>query len=205
MTKRRPQRRATGFAHPQSVAIEGAVPHPRYGNGVVTTQTAATREVILNSFWNYRYKTFFPESALPANVDAQNRELGERPYYVDILNHCVDCKRPFLFFAREQQYVFEVLKFNTQVDFIRFPECRHSIHRVKVALRRYADLIHLKVLSDDELMHLAADLVLLFEAGAIQDEQRVRTVKNLAVRGIPDAAPTNRIVELVERLNAADP
>lgn len=86
----------------------------------------------------------------------------------------------------------------------RCPEWRHSIHRVKVALRRYAKLIHLDVLSDDDLQQLAEDLVLLFEAGAIQDEQRVRTVKNLAVRRIPDAAATNSIVELVERLNAAE-
>ena len=101
MTDRRRQRRENGFACPPSTVIPDAVPHPRYENTVVTTPWATTSEVILKSFWGYHGKTFFPESAIPAKTERQHCGYAKRPYDVDILNNCVDCRRPFLFFAHE--------------------------------------------------------------------------------------------------------
>lgn len=200
MTKSRKQRRVNGFACPPSITIEDAVPHPRYGKTVVTTPWATTREVVLKSFWGYAGETIFPESAIAARTELQNCFIGWRGIYVDILKHCATCGRKFLFFAREQQYMFEVLKFYIAADMRHCPECRHAMHRVKGALRSYGDLINKDALDDKELKQLAKDVVLLFESGALQDEQRLRTVKNQIVKRLPTSAESQAIVRLTESL-----
>ncbi len=58
--------------------------------------------------------------ALDAHPWAQNFVIGE-PYFAfyDAHEHCVDCKQPFVFSAKEQQFWYEELQFLVQV----WPKC----------------------------------------------------------------------------------
>lgn len=196
MTNRKSRKTASGYAVPPSTKIPDVVPHPIYGDTVVTTPWATTREVIHASYWGYHRETFFPESAIPANLQKQVPATMPRRYYVDILRNCRGCGRPFLFFAREQQYWYEELGFFIDADCVRCPACRKSNRQLKDAFRRYSELVGRSDLSDSELETLASDTITIVEGGLLRDEQRIRTIKNLATNRIPNA-PIARRLQLV--------
>ncbi len=200
MTNRRKVKPSSGHAVPPSIKIPDVVQHPKYGDTVVTTPWATTREMIHASYWGYHRETFFPQSAIPANIEKQNRSFP-RSYYVDILKQCRNCGLPFLFFAREQQYWYEELGFWVDADCVRCPVCRKSERHLREAFRRYSELVGRTDLNDSELTTLVSDTVTIYEAGLLSDEQRLRTIKNLAVKRIPNSEATISICQIVERLN----
>ena len=56
-------------------------------------------------------RAYFPESAIPADESRQNYSVIPRLCYVDELRRCRKCDRDFIFFAREQHFWYEVLRF----------------------------------------------------------------------------------------------
>lgn len=201
MTNRRKAKTYSGHAVPPSTKIPDVVQHPKYGDTVVTTPWATTREVIHASYWGYHRETFFPESAIPANIEKQSSSPVPRRYYVDILKQCRDCGLPFLFFAREQQYWYEELGFYLDADCVRCPVCRKSERHLREAFRRYSGLVSRTDLNDSELKTLVSDTVTIYEAGLLSDEQRLRTIKNMAVKRIPTSKAAHSICQVVERLS----
>ena len=79
--------------------------------------------------------------------------MDSRPYYVDMLKKCRSCRRHFIFFAAEQQYWYETLKFYIDSECINCPECRQSIRRRKNDWECYSQLASRDELSDEELIH----------------------------------------------------
>lgn len=201
MTNRRKTKTYSGHAVPPSTKIPDVVQHPKYGDTVVTTPWATTREVILASYWGYHRETFFPESAIPANIQKQSPITMPRRYYVDILKQCRDCGLSFLFFAREQQYWYEELGFYIDSDCVRCPVCRKSEQHLRQAFGRYSELVGRTDLSDSELSTLVEDTTTIYEADLLRDEQRLRTIKNLAVKRIPNSKATRSLCQVVERLS----
>ena len=199
--RRRRTASSSGHAKPPSTKILDVVPHPLYGDAVVTTQWATTREVIHASYWGYHRETFFPESAIPANIKKQSHSGIPRHYYVDILKQCRDCSRQFLFFAREQQYWYEELGFYIDSDCVRCPVCRKSEQHLRQAFGRYSELVGRTDLSDSELSTLVEDTTTIYEADLLRDEQRLRTIKNLAVKRIPNSKATRSLCQVVEHLS----
>jgi hypothetical protein len=159
-------------------------------------------EYAIRSFWGYEGQTIFPESAIPANVSRQNYTVLPRRYYVDILKQCRECRRPFIFFAREQEHWYEKLGFTIDADCVRCVECRKSEQRLQRRLKRYSHAIPRDDLDDRELATLVEDAVFLFEVGVLRDEQRLRRLRNLARRRIPQSTATESIGQLISQITS---
>jgi hypothetical protein len=179
--------------------IKGIVPHPRYGDAVIPSGTTVSEADVRGSFWRYRSETIFPESAIEADINRQNYSLFPRRYYVDILKNCRSCNRPFLFFAKEQQYWYEELRFYIDADCVLCPECLAS-DQLRRRIQRYSKRIGQTDLVDREFATLIGDAVFLWEKSVLRDEQKLRRLRNQARHRIPDYAETKAINDLVESL-----
>jgi hypothetical protein len=157
-----------GHALPDNI-----VPHPRFG------------------------LAFSPETVIPADLTRQNFTAVPILRYADRLLKCRNCRRPFVFFAREQKYWYEDLRFNISARCVRCPVCRRSEHRLRRRFQRYSLLVRRDDLSDPELATLVGDAVWLYEAGILEDEQRLRRLKNLALARIPEEQATKEIVSVI--------
>ena len=90
-------------------AVKKYVMHPRYGDRPIVSEFSFSREEVERGHRLFSSEIFFPETAIPANIEKQNYAIFPRGVYVDIEKQCERCKRPFLFFALEQKYWFETL------------------------------------------------------------------------------------------------
>jgi hypothetical protein len=188
------------MARPPRPDLSDIVPHPRYGDAVVPSGHGMTEEQVRSSFWRYREATLFPVSAIPADIRRQNFSTMARGCYVDILKTCVDCERAFLFFAREQQHWYEVLGFYVDADCVRCPACRKSEQQLRRRFRRYSEASARKEVSDEALATLVEDAVFLWTAGILRDEQRLRRLRNLALRRIPSSRAAKNVERVVAKL-----
>jgi len=176
------------------------VPHPRYGASFIPSGFHATEDMIRDSYWGYKDERIFPDSAIPAETSLQNFLTFPRPYYVDILKLCRDCKCNFIFFAREQKYWYEELRFYIDADCVRCPECRPKERELKKRFERYSNTIGIEDPSEDSLETLVDDAVYLWTRDLIRNENTIRRLRNLANRKIPDRPATQEINTLVESL-----
>ena len=180
--------------------ITGVVSHPRYGSAVVRSGTTATPEEVRASYWQYKEADIFPESAIAADISKQNFTTFPRAYYVDMRKTCRDCKREFIFFAREQQHWYEELGFYIDADCERCFPCRKSERTIPRHFRRYSELIAKKTLTDDELVTVVRDAIALWNAGVLRDEQRLRRFRNLARRRIPGESVTKKLDDVIAKI-----
>lgn len=84
-------------------------------------------------------------------------------HYFDVTRRCVDCERMFIFFAEEQRYWYEILRFKLDADCIRCIECRKSIQRAESLRKRYDQLVNASEVSDAESLELANCCITLIE------------------------------------------
>ena len=184
--------------------LQNIVPHPRYGDAVVPSGCTASAEEVRGSFWGYRSDTIFPKSAIRADTTRQNFSVVPRGYYVDTLRQCRTCGRSFIFFAKEQQHWYEVLGFCIDADCVHCPECRRSDQQLRRRFRRYPESIGRADIGDRDLATLVGDAVFLWKAGVLRDEQRLRRLRNLARRRIPDSTATTGIDRVITELESHD-
>jgi hypothetical protein len=162
-----------------------------------------TRQQIQEASLEYRQDIIFPESAIMADYRRQNfSTLPRHYYYVDVLRECRACHRPFLFFAREQQYWYEVLRFYSDADCVECAECRRSDRTLRLRFKRYSENVTRTDLPDEELATLVSDAVFLWRAGLLRNEQLLRRLRNLARRRIPDSKATKSMDTAISELDA---
>jgi len=180
--------------------LASVVPHPRYGTEIVPSGLVGEDDVIPGPpAWSK--DVTFPESAIPADVRKHNfTTMSHMHWYVDTLRDCRTCKRPFLFFAREQQHWYETLRLRVEVECIDCVECRASLRTMRRRLKRYGELVVERELTDENMLALASDATFLWTNGLLHDEQRLRRIKNRAHRQVPDGAATRALGELVASL-----
>jgi hypothetical protein len=183
--------------------LEGIVPHPRYGDAVIPSGTKAW-ETDVRAWWRYHNETIFPESAIEADLGRQNYSTCPRRYYVDILKNCRTCNRPFLFFAREQQYWYDELGFYIESDCVLCPQCRVSDQELRRKVKRFSERISRTDLSDREFATLIGDTVFVWNVGYLRQEQKLRRLRNQARKRIPGYAETKAINDLVDSLGKQD-
>ena len=181
--------------------LANVVPHPRYGTEVVPSGHVG--ETIPGPpHWST--DVTFPESAIPADMSKHNfTTMSHLHWYVDTLRDCRMCKRPFLFFAREQQYWYETLRFRVEADCHECVECRASLRAVRWRLKRYGELVCQRAMPDGDMRALASAAAFLWTKGIVRNEQRLRRIKNRALRQLPDDATTRALDKLVRSLPRA--
>lgn len=107
------------------------VPHPRYGkapalHGVEFSHAARFGIYQFQPAWT------FPATRIRANKSKQHYSVVPKSEYCDVLCRCRDCRRWYIFFAKEQQYWFEELRFFVDSNCVRCSECgskRRRHHR----------------------------------------------------------------------------
>ncbi|WP_165734794.1 zinc-ribbon domain containing protein [Pseudoalteromonas sp. C8] len=111
--------------------------HPRYGNTPITTNTPVTIEAIENAHWRYSRLKYFPNTVILADIKKQNYAIDPRTLYVDIEEKCESCSKAFIFFAQEQQYWFETLRFWVDSHCTHCFECRRHARYILTLRKRY--------------------------------------------------------------------
>jgi hypothetical protein len=162
------------------------VPHPRYGSAPRPSGVRISESELRDGFWRLHGDTLFPETALIAETNKQNFSICPREYYVDVLRSCRTCHRQFIFFAKEQRYWFETLRFFVDADCVHCPDCRRESRTVQRRLRRYSDLFAKNEPTRKELMFLVDDGTYLLAHGVLKNLSNLGSVKNRAMKDIPE-------------------
>jgi Probable zinc-ribbon domain len=197
---KKPRHRAPLRSRETLERLARVVPHPRFGTEIKPSGLVGPDDVIPEPR-EWSKDVIFPESAIPADHSKQNyTTMSHVHWYVDTLRDCRVCRRPFLFFAREQQHWYETLRFRLEVECYECVECRASLRTVRRRLLRYGELVGKRKLLDGDLLLLAGDVAFLWKKGLLQNEQRLREIRNRALRQVPDCGATQALDELVASL-----
>ncbi|KZN53215.1 zinc-ribbon domain-containing protein [Pseudoalteromonas luteoviolacea] len=150
--------------------------HPLYGSEPIPSEFDYSTEEVASAHWRYRSLKFFRETAIPANINKQNFALFPRSLYVDIEEECVDCHRLFIFYALEQKYWFEELRFWVDAHCIRCIECRKKDQEIKNMQRRYGDLVSKENRTNDETAELKSIALELYQLGYMKNIHKVNKI-----------------------------
>jgi hypothetical protein len=147
------------------------VEHPRYGRGPRFTDLRPC-DVPLG----YRLTTYVSDNtiggtAVEADVERQVHSPVPVLYYFDLKRECVECGRPFIFFAEEQKHWYETLRFVLDADCVRCIDCRNQQHGLEHQQRRYEDLFHRDDRTVDENIEMAECSISLIENGVFHHRQ----------------------------------
>jgi hypothetical protein len=187
--------------------LSDLVPHPRYGRLPVPSGYPVPEAELRDRAMWFDINGIFPETVIPADTTRQNYSVLPRRYYFDQLKLCRACERRFIFFAKEQKHWFEDLGFWIDADCVRCPECRRQRRNVNRSFARYSTRIAQPELSPREFQTLLDDAVVLANEGLLKDPQRLRRLRNLAIRRGIDASSLVElevaICELEERAKEA--
>ena len=124
--------------------MKNYVPHPRYGSQPITSGHVYSKDEIESAHWRYASLKYFPETAIPAEAEKQNYAEYSRKLYVDIEESCKGCQREFIFFALEQKYWFEELKFWVDSHCIKCINCRKRDFEIKQMQVKYVKKTNLR-------------------------------------------------------------
>jgi hypothetical protein len=170
---------------------EAFVAHPRYGQGPrVTGLNPTTKyhyepgEHIVKLHWHSGRDRRIPNTAIEADISKQSFTTFPVTHYFDAKRTCHGCKRPFLFFAEEQQYWYEELGFPLDADCVRCVPCRKEEQGIARKRERYEELFHVASPTEEELLEMADCCVCLMEASlfSVRQHERVR----MLLHRVPD-------------------
>ena len=186
--------------------IEAFAPHPRYGTKPLPSGLSVPEDIIRQGCRLSRNRQIFPESVLVA--DPEKQICGccfPFRYYVDVVKDCRNCRRPFIFFAREQRHWYETLRFNVNADCVFCTACRHDKQTVSRLVQRYSGLLAKAAPTRKELMTLVDDGSYLLGRGVLRDLNRLGWLKNEARRRIGEYPGTERLAEAIQFAREAPP
>lgn len=152
------------------------VNHPRYGDKPIYSGADFPVSEIVRAHWQYDEESIFPETAILADTSVQNYSIYPIKIYVDIEKICRDCGRWFLFFAQEQKYWFESLKFYVDADCVKCIECRRKEQNVNNMMQDYEKLIKTESRTSEETSKLKYIALELFQLGYIKDKRKIDSI-----------------------------
>jgi len=208
------------------------VDHPRYGRGPKYTglnpdsmapevqlhwNSTSLREIALRlhiltgTGQEWYYKAVLdtseikriPNTAIIADLNRQAAATVQVTHYFDLKRICRDCRKPFIFFAEEQKYWYEVLRFGLDSDCVRCVPCRKGHQVISHSRQRYEELFHISDRSTDENFEIVDCCLSLIEGSVFSPKrlQFVRTVLN-RMRSSTDESIASRLNELASRVRA---
>lgn len=182
--KRNPNARKRSITVPTPELPENLVPHPRYGTLPRFTDLEFRGDRPgMNLGWKYARSTIVPGTGIVADGSKQKGSVMGIPVYFDVLKECIDCHRPFLFYAIEQKHWFEELGFANDADCVRCVPCRKREQRKEKLNQEYQRLVALKQRSPEEELELACLALEMHAIGRLSSVQKLRTCFNR----IPDS------------------
>lgn len=152
------------------------VEHPRFGLGPRFTKVRPCEPPPGYRLTTYISRDAIAGTAVKADLEKQSFSPVPVLYYFDLKRECLDCGRPFIFFAEEQKHWYETLGFNLGADCVRCIDCRKQQHGHE--RRRYEALFHRDDRSPEEDLEMVECSITLMEAGLFgpQQTERVRSI-----------------------------
>lgn len=189
------------------------VEHPRFGRGPRYTHADPNpaKEWVVLSWWTILPKESDrldrdPEdgcaiegTAIPADIAAQRPMTNPFTHYFDVDRACRDCGKRFIFFADEQKYWYETLRFYVGVNCLHCIVCRKKRQHIDRARRRYQELTGLADLSPEQALELIESGVTLIDVGVAKDLCRNR-LRHLARSLSPEFVATHNANDIIQRL-----
>ena len=180
------------------------VPHPRFnGRQTHAHRISASTTDVCAQVWQVRRSTPIPGTAMAANCTLQNYSMYPRRYYVDLLKQCKTCARPFVFYAAEQKYWFEVLKIYVDADCAKCPVCRKREHWLKGCQTRYSRRLSQPALDAKDMKALIDDAIVLLEQGVIRNLAVLGALKKRAQREIGSYGGVERFATAIVQAREA--
>lgn len=159
--------------------------HPRYGyeprmTGLDIDTNKNKKSSVVHLHWFSTAETRIKGTAILANRHKQVDDFFRFTHYYDEKRQCEDCQKPFIFYAQEQKYWYEVLRFPSVADCICCVACRKKRRAISWYHRRYGELSQLNKRSSEENIEMAACGLFLIEKKFFGDRviQRMRMLLN---------------------------
>jgi hypothetical protein len=152
----------------KSLAAEysGFVEHPRYGKAPRFTglDVADSSDGRVYCHWHSPAGVRVPNTAIAADAARQRAATLHVTHYFDAKRICRKCERSFLFFAEEQKYWYEDLKFPLEADCLDCAPCRKDEQRLQVIRQKYDGLLEKTSRTDADTLELVECGLFLVEA-----------------------------------------
>ena len=202
------------------------VEHPRYGRGPIYTGidpdpndpdvylhpgigicSDAAKAFIstLRSTLGLRQQSSsaIPGTAIVADTSKQISRPVSITHYYDRDCVCRKCGRPFIFFALEQKYWYEELRFPPEANCVCCTDCRMADRNIVRQRKRYENLCHTDNPTTAEMLEMANCCLTLIEEGLFSNRQteHVRAIINHIP---PDQQVSKNFEELVRRLHTIE-
>ncbi len=175
--------------------------HPRFGKYPHFTGQNPHNDFAggIHLHWHSTPESRIPNTAIAADIARQHPSMYPVTHYYDEKRICTVCDKSFIFFAQEQKYWYEDLKFPLEVACTRCVYCRKKTQWIARNKARYDELFHKNDKSADEALEMASCCLSLIEEGYFtkKQEKQVRTlIKSVNMQH------TQRYAELLKRLDA---
>jgi len=148
------------------------VNHPRYGDKPRYTNDKHSMTEILKSYWGYKEDEVILSTCIEANLEKQNYTVFPRSIYVDLMRNCASCRRKFIFYAKEQQYWYEELRFFIDCDCVKCVDCRKKEQKLKQLIKKY-HLLHTSKRTVEEQAIYRNIALELYQLGYIKNKQKL--------------------------------
>jgi hypothetical protein len=174
---------------------EDLVPHPRYGkapalHGVEFSQAASF------GIYQFRPAWTFPATRIRADESKQNYSDFPKSEYLDVLCQCRDCRRWFIFFAKEQQYWFEELRFYIDSICVHCSECRSKRRQYHREEQEFASLHREPQPNAEQIARLLELTIKLWNRQYITKRSQLDSI----IRQVSKHDPTHLMLEAVRTL-----
>jgi hypothetical protein len=112
-----------------------------------------------------------PGTAIVADLTMQTPATIPVAHYYDEERRCIDCRRQFVFFAQEQRFWYEELRFPLDADCVRCYPCRRHEQDMQRTKRDYDHLMTLAEPTPDDMARMAFARLVLVETGRFHPRQ----------------------------------
>lgn len=123
-------------------------------------------------------------------------------HYWDFDRLCRRCNRRFIFFAAEQKYWYEELRFPEFAEAWECVECRKALHEILELRKRYEELVTTRARTEAQTMDLVECAATLIEAGVFSPKgiPRLRGFLNRIDRNPAEGTPLRELKARLGRL-----
>ncbi len=150
-----------------SIDYRHFVEHPRYGR-----EPRITGLNPVFHHWHSDQNGRVANTAIAANLSRQKPATIAMSHYFDQKRICVDCKRPFLFFAEEQKFWYEDLGFGLESQCMRCCDCRKIDQQHQAAHKRYLELCEKPERTTEEDLEWLEESCALYQAGRLGEKSK---------------------------------
>ena len=107
------------------------VMHPIFGDKPYVTGLNPVQDREGETFfhWHSPQENRIPYTAIKADLKKQTASTIPVTHYFDVKRICRECNKPFIFFAKEQQYWYEELGFKLDSNCVRCCQCRKKFRK----------------------------------------------------------------------------